>query len=209
MAILESGDTVLFQGDSITDAGRSRTDDAEMGRGYPSVIAAWFAAMQPKKNVKFINRGISGDRAKDLKARWTEDCINLQPNIVSILIGINDTWRRYDSNDPTSAAEYEAAYRNILSRTQQELDAQIIIIEPFVLPVPEDRKAWREDIDPKINIARSLAREFGAIYIPMDGIFSTVSCCKEPSFWLPDGVHPSPAGHALIAKNWLAAAGEM
>lgn len=209
MAILESGDTVLFQGDSITDAGRSRIDDNDMGRGYPSVVAAWFAAIHPAKKVRFINRGISGDRAKDLAARWTGECINLRPNIVSILIGINDTWRRYDSNDPTSAAEYEVAYRNILTRTQQELGAKIIIIEPFVLPVPEDRKAWREDLDPKITVARKLAREFNAIYVPMDGIFSAVSCYREPSFWLPDGVHPSPAGHSLIAKNWLTAVGEM
>ncbi|HUS59199.1 MAG TPA: SGNH/GDSL hydrolase family protein [Planctomycetota bacterium] len=205
MSIIEEKAVVLFQGDSITDAGRSRDDDSQLGGGYAMMIASWFSAMHPEKNVRFLNRGISGNRVKDLKARWKEDCLDLKPSWVSIFIGINDTWRRYDSNDPTSSEDYEAAYRNILKQITTHLDARIVVCEPFVLPVPDDRRGWRLDLDPKIDAARRLAREFEAIYVPLDGIFSAASAQREPAFWAGDGVHPSPAGHALIAQSWLRA----
>jgi len=205
MSLIEENAVVLFQGDSITDAGRSREDDSQLGGGYAMMVASWFSAMYPGKNVRFLNRGISGNRVRDLKARWKEDCLDLKPSWVSIFIGINDTWRRYDSNDPTSAEDYEAAYRNILKQITTHLDARIIMLEPFVLPVPDDRKAWRIDLDPKIDAARRLAREFGVIYVPLDGIFAAAATQREPAFWAGDGVHPSPAGHALITQSWLKA----
>lgn len=203
--LIEEGALVLFQGDSITDAGRSRDNDSDLGRGYAAFTAAWFSAMHPEKRVRFINRGIGGNRAKDLQARWQTDCLDLKPDVVSILIGINDTWRRYDSGDPTSAEDFEGAYRDILTRTKAALEARLILLEPFALPVPEDRIAWREDLDPKIQIVRNLAREFEAILIPLDGIFAEVAALREPAFWAADGVHPSSAGHALIARTWLQA----
>ena len=199
--------TVLFQGDSITDAGRSRQNDGDLGQGYPAMVAAWFSALYPEKHVRFLNRGISGNRARDLRDRWQRDCLDLGPTLVSILIGINDTWRRYDSHDPTSAEVYEANYRAILEATRDELQADIVILEPFSLPVPADRAGWRVDLDPKIAVARDLAREFGATYIPLDGLFAAAAVKREMGFWLPDGVHPSPAGHALIAQAWLRAVG--
>jgi len=207
MICIGTNTTVLFQGDSITDAGRSRHDDNDLGRGYPSMVAAWFSALYPEKRVRFINRGISGNRAKDLRGRWQQDCLDLNPGVVSILIGINDTWRRYDSGDPTSAEAYEAHYRAILESTRDALHAQLMILEPFSLPVPEDRATWRVDLDPKIAVARKLAREFDATFVPLDGLFAAAAARREMGFWLPDGVHPSPAGHALIAQAWLGAAG--
>jgi len=203
--IIKDNSLVLFQGDSITDCGRSRDNDENLGSGYANMVAAWFSAAYPEKNVKFINRGISGNRVKDLVARWEEDCISLKPSLVSILIGINDCWRRYDSNDPTSVEDFAAGYRKILTQIRDNLDAQILICEPFVLPYPEDRKQWREDLDPKIQAVRELAREFNTLYIPLDGIFAAASAIREPKFWAPDGVHPSQAGHALIAQAWLKA----
>jgi len=204
-SLIKNNSIVLFQGDSITDAGRSRTNDNDLGHGYPFIIASLFSAKYPEKNVKFINRGISGNRVKDLKARWKEDCLDIKPDWVSILIGINDCWRRYDRNDPTSVEDFENGYRDILTRTANETNARLILCEPFVLPVPEDRKAWREDLDPKIHVVRQLAREFNAIYIPLDGIFAAASVKREPAFWAADGVHPTSAGHALIAMEWLKA----
>jgi lysophospholipase L1-like esterase len=195
---------VLFQGDSITDAGRSRENLADLGGGYPGLIAAWYSALYPQKRVRFLNRGISGNRAADLHSRWNVDCLDLQPAWVSILIGINDTWRRFDSNDPTSAEVYQQHFLAILKSTHQ-MGARLIIMDPFVLPVPPDRRGWRVDLDPKIQVARDLAREFGAIYVPLDGLFAAVSIRREPGFWLPDGVHPSAEGHALIAQAWLKA----
>jgi len=200
--LIKDGMTVLFQGDSITDCGR--TDDTfGMGNGYAMRVASNFTARFPQLNVKFINRGISGNRACDLKNRWSEDCIALKPDIVSILIGINDVWRRYDSNDPTTVEAFKSDYRDILTRTKNETDAQIIICEPFVLPCPSDRIAWREDLDPKIQAIRELAREFGAIYIPLDGIFASASTLQPSEIWADDGVHPTQTGHALIADAWL------
>lgn len=205
MTLIETNATVLFQGDSITDAGRSRENDADLGRGYAAMVAAWFSARYPERKVRFLNRGISGNRAKDLRARWQTDCLDLAPTWVSILIGINDTWRRYDSNDPTPPDVFEAHYRAILEQTRDRLGARIIILEPFVLPTPPDRAAWRVDLDPKIAIARKLAREFGALFVPLDGPFAAAATQREMEVWLADGVHPTPAGHALIAQAWLRA----
>ena len=121
------------------------------------------------------------------------------------MIGINDTWRRYDSHDPTPAADYERDYRAICTDVRDTLHARLMIIEPFLLPTPRDREAWRVDLDPKIAIARQLAREFNAIFVPMDGVFAAAAIKEKMEFWLPDGVHPTPAGHALIAQAWLKA----
>lgn len=205
-AWIGQGDVVLFQGDSITDAGRVRDNGNDLGRGYALMAAAQFSAKFPEKQVQFLNRGISGNRVVDLQKRWDQDCLNLKPNLVSIYIGINDTWRRYDRNDPTSTESFEAGYRDLLTQTA-ETGAKLVLIEPFVLPVPVDRKQWREDLDPKITVVRELAREFDARLVCLDGLFAQASTRAESAFWAPDGVHPSPAGHALIANAWLQAVG--
>ncbi len=206
--IVKPNMTVLFQGDSITDAGRDREDPAGLGMGYPLYVASLFEAAYPAYNVTFLNRGISGNRSRDLLARWTEDCIDLKPDVLSILIGINDTWRRYDENSPTSCEAYYDNYKTILSRTRQELgNIPILMLEPFLLPFIPDKSNWREDLDPKIHAARALAKEFDCLYIPLDGIFTANSMQAEPTIWSADGVHPTRAGHALIAKLWLKAVG--
>ncbi|MFE4570761.1 SGNH/GDSL hydrolase family protein [Paenibacillus chitinolyticus] len=197
------GELLLFQGDSITDTGRNRENHADLGKGYVQMIAGWFGASCPGSGVTFLNRGVSGNRVKDLQNRWEQDCIDLKPDWVTICIGINDCWRRYDRNDPTSLETFAAGYRQLLTRTTEETEARIVLMEPFVLPVREDRKAWREDLDPKIHAVRELAREFGARLIPLDGLFARASTEAPASYWAPDGVHPSAAGHGLIARAWL------
>jgi len=203
--LIENNALVLFQGDSITDAGWNRQDSASLGNGYAMMAASLFSAAYPGKNVRFLNRGHSGNRARDLVSRWQADCLDLKPTWVSIMIGINDTWRRYGSGDATTVDEYERNYDTILGQVRDKLSARIVMIEPFVLPTPPDRVAWREDLDPKIDAARRLARKYQALYVPMDGIFAAAATRREPSFWAADGVHPSPAGHALIAQSWLKA----
>ena len=204
--MIQKDDVVLFIGDSVTDCGRSREDDTELGHGYAMMAASWFSAMYPEKNVTFLNRGISGNRVVNLQERWREDCVDLKPDVVSILIGINDCWRRYDQNNPTSAEKYEEGYRDLLNQIKENLPGtKIILCEPFVLPVPEDRKMWREDLDPKIQVVRKLAIEYGATYIPLDGVFAQAAAARQPAFWANDGVHPSKAGHALMAQQWLKA----
>lgn len=205
---IKQGDVVLFQGDSITDAGRNKEQPHDLGRGYAFMTTALFSAAYPELKVKFWNRGISGNRVKDLLGRWETDCIELRPNWVSIYIGINDTWRKYDRNDPTSAELFEKQYRELLNQTKEKLgDVGLIMIEPFVLPVPDDRRGWREDLDPKIHIVRDLAREYGALLVPLDGMFAQASVSAPPAYWAADGVHPTPAGHALIAGAWLKTVG--
>lgn len=205
--LIQPDAVVLFQGDSITDAGRNRQDPHSLGFGYAAMAAAWFGALYPDRRVTFLNRGISGNRVKDLVARWDEDCIALKPDWVSILIGINDCWRRFDRNDPTSVEEFEDGYRRILAKTREKTQAQIILCEPFVLPYPEDRLTWRVDLDPKIQAVRKLAREFDAYYVPFDGIFAQACSRTAPEYWAGDGVHPTPAGHALMAQAWLRTVG--
>ncbi len=205
---IDDDSLVLFQGDSITDAGRDRDDIQSIGYGYPFFVASMFAASYPTMNVRFINKGVSGNRTTDLLKRWKEDCIDLKPDVVSILIGINDCWRRFDENNPMWEDEFYYNYKSLLNQIKENLNAKIILMEPFLLPYPEDRKQWRVDLDPKIHKVRELAREFKVLYIPLDGIFAQAAALKEEKFWAADGVHPTPAGHALIAKHWLKAVKE-
>jgi len=203
--IFQPGQKILFQGDSITDAGRVRDDPAGLGVGYAMMAASRLQALRPGLGLTFLNRGISGNRAVDLAARWREDCLDLKPDWVSILIGVNDCWRRYDCGDATTAKDFERHYREILESSRAR-GIGIIVCEPFVLPCPPDREAWREDLDPKIHVARKLAREFASLLVPFDGIFAARSVVRPPDFWAADGVHPSAAGHALMADAWIAAA---
>ncbi|HCE42907.1 MAG TPA: GDSL family lipase [Lentisphaeria bacterium] len=198
---------ILFIGDSITDCGRSRENPQLLGGGYAMMTAAKLLAKYPELNLSFLNFGISGNRIRDLKSRWTDDCIRHKPDILSILIGINDTWRRYDSNDATEASAFENDCRHILQQAKKEVGCQIIILEPFVLPVPDDRKKWREDLDQKIKASRELALEYADVYVPLDGIFASASCRQKPAYWAGDGVHPTMAGHMLMANAWMEYAG--
>lgn len=205
MIHIENNATVLFQGDSITDSGRDYSNKASLGSGYAFLTAAEIGRKYPEKNISFINRGINGNRVIDLNRRWEEDCLQLNPTWVSIYIGINDVWRRYDDHDATSVEQFYEGYRKLIERTNEHTDAKLILVEPFCLPVPEDRKTWREDLDPKIQAIRELAREFQTFYIPLDGMFASVSTQIDPAYWAGDGVHPTPAGHSVIAKAWVEA----
>ena len=205
--IFKKGQTILFQGDSITDCGRNREDNTSLSEGYPGVIAKMYNLLFPENGVTFINKGISGNRVKDLVERYNEDFKSINPDFISILIGINDTWRRYDSNDPTSAKEYEKNYRFLLNKIKSDMpDCKIMIMEPFVLYSLPDREQWREDLNPKIQVARKLAKEYADYYLPLDGIFAKAEVeeytCKQIT---EDGVHPSAIGHSIIAREYLKA----
>ncbi len=205
--LIGPGQLVLFQGDSITDAGRDRGDPNALGSGYAMIAAGWLSAAHPKSGIRFMNRGVSGDRVKDLRARWHRDCLELKPDWVSVMIGINDCWRRYDSGDSTGAEDFENAYREILGEVKKGPGSKVILMEPFVVPVTEEQKRWHEDLDPKTEAVRRLAKEFGARLIPLGRIMAEACRARPSSFWAGDGVHPTPAGHALIARAWLKTAG--
>lgn len=202
--MIEKDAIVLFQGDSITDAGRNRDDGNDLGPGYAMIAAAIFMAKYPKLNVKFLNRGISGDTSKGLQARWKEDCLDLKPTWVSILIGINDTWW-----GDISAPEYETAMRDILTQTTQELGSKSILIEPFIMPINEEYDRIRPLLNIKIDIVRRLAREFNAILVTADAMFAEACTYQQASYWSIDGVHLTPAGNGLLAMKWLKSIGAL
>lgn len=193
--------TIVLTGDSITDAGRDRSDLQSLGDGYAALVAAAL----PDERV--INTGISGNRVVDLQERWDADVLAHSPTVLSIKVGINDTWRRYDSGDPTAVEPFEAGYRDLVTRAQAAGVGRIILIEPFVLPVPDDRWAWREDLDPKIQAVRRVAFDLGTAYVATDGPLAQRAAALGPggaSALAADGVHPTPAGHRLLADLWLA-----
>lgn len=206
---LNQNDHILFIGDSVTDVDRNKMDSADLGQGYPLMIAKYLKDRYSDLNLTFHNRGIGGDKLKDLSARWEEDCLALKPTIISILIGINDTWhnvgqKQFGNKD--CLMQFEEQYRALLASLAPNSDCQIVLMEPFVLPYPSDRETWRRDLDPRIQVVRKLAHEFQADLIPLDGILNAVGI-KQGSTYLTgdDGVHPTPEGHAIIAKAWLKA----
>jgi acyl-CoA thioesterase I len=207
MAIPPSA-TVLFQGDSVTDAGRVRAMPDDLGVGYPLLVGSLYSAALPDRGVRFLNRGVAGDRVVNLLERWEDDCLALRPDVLSILIGVNETWRAFDAGEPTPAQVFERQYRDLLERTRAALpETRIALMEPFTLPVSPEIKAWRVDLDPKIQAVRRLARDFGCALVPLDDLFAEAAERREPAFWALDGVHPTPAGHGLIARAWLRAFG--
>jgi lysophospholipase L1-like esterase len=204
----KQNDLILFIGDSVTDCRRDKDVDDTLGMGYAVMVAGRLGLAHPELNLRFINRGINGNRTCDLLARWDEDCINLQPDWVSILVGVNNTWRRYDANDPTTDEVFESEYRELLQRLKDKTSARIVMCSPFLLHTDSNIIAMREDLDPKIAIIKKLAEEFGAIWVDFDAAFFAAQQRHIPSYWAGDGIHPSEAGHALMAETWLGIVGE-
>lgn len=201
----KKGQVVLFQGDSVTDCGRDREDITSLSNGYAGKVASIYNTLFPDNEVVFINKGVSGNRVPDLIVRYMEDFLDLEPDFISILIGINDVWRRYDANDPTTLDSFFDHYEYLLKMIRHNMpDTKIMLIEPFVLPSLPDRAAWREDLDPKIQVVRELARQYADYYIPMDGIYASL-CANTytPTELTEDGVHPSQLGHAVLAEAYL------
>ncbi|TDW17519.1 SGNH/GDSL hydrolase family protein [Kribbella kalugense] len=191
--LLDPRRTVVFAGDSVTDCGR-RTDPDGLGDGYVRKVYDDLGERRPT----IVNAGISGHRAADLAARWSADVLAHDPSLVSILIGINDTWRRYDENDPTTAESFEASYRSMLDA----LNCPVVLMEPFLLPVKDGQDEWREDLDPKLEVVRKLAVEYGAILVPTDVELTKQAASVGAATLAGDGVHPSAAGHRALADLW-------
>lgn len=181
---------ILFQGDSITDADRNRADYHDLGQGYPKYAAKYLREMFPDKELEFIDLGISGDQTRNLLDRKQTDFIDIKPDIVSIMIGINDTWHRAETRDWLPHEEFERNYRELLEAITNKTDAKIVIIEPFLLPAP-DKTFFREDLDPKIHIVRRLAREYADMFIPLDGLLASYWVSEDYRIFSEDGVHPT------------------
>ncbi len=194
---------ILFQGDSITDAGRDRRNFHNMGNGYPKYAAEHIREAFPDSEIELINLGISGNRTDNLFDRMYEDVIQLQPDIVSILICINDIWHRHSHHIETTDAQIAANYRAILERIKEQTNAKIVILAPFLLDNAE-KEAWRPELERLLPVIRSLAEEFADAYIPLDEIFAkALPDQPEPQYYSADGVHPNQTGSAFIGKHYF------
>jgi lysophospholipase L1-like esterase len=203
------GLTFLFQGDSITDGNRTRDNDWNhiMGHGYAYIIASRFWYDYPEKDLMFYNRGISGNRVRDLDNRWQNDTLNLKPDVISILIGVNDVLAIIKNNNPDSMDKFEEIYKGILDKTKDALPNTLVVLcEPFILPlgwVNEKTEIWQIEIQKRRQIVRKLAEVYQAVFVELQETF-TKACQKAPAhYWIWDGVHPMPAGHKLIARLWI------
>lgn len=204
-----AGYTVLFQGDSITDGSRVR-DNAlvyELGHGYPNLIAAKLGEELAAIRPRFINRGLGGNRVADLYARWNEDAIALQPDLISILIGANDLWQAVLGQPGGVTDRFARAYRHLLDDTQAALPAtRLVLCEPFILNTGATSSQWA-DWQARLVVCREttkeLAAQYGALFVPLQDAFDRATAVSEPAYWLRDGVHPTAAGHQLIANQWL------
>ena len=192
---------IVFQGDSITDAGRDYRNYFDLGHGYPKYAAANIAAAHPETDFEFINFGISGNRTSQLFDRIYKDGIELQPDIISFLIGINDILHRYDVNIiKTKDEQTELNYRSILERVKKETNAKIVILSPYVLDC-DGREEMRRDIKTLLPIVRKLAKEFADVYIPLDEIFEeALKTQPAPHYYSDDGIHPNKMGAEFIGK---------
>lgn len=191
---------ILFQGDSITDCGRSRSDITSLGSGYPKYIKQYLEECYPQIEFELINKGIGGHKTEDLAKRWQEDAVDIQPDVISILVGVNDTW--HNLNNFLSNDEFEKNYRFLLEEIKNKTNAKIIMLEQFVLDFP-DMCRFHNDIDEKIQIVRRLAAEYADRYIPLDGLFAAACVAEPPSHWTVEGVHPTDEGHQLIADYYF------
>ncbi|MBQ3179179.1 MAG: SGNH/GDSL hydrolase family protein [Clostridia bacterium] len=192
---------ILFQGDSITDAGRDRNDPTNLGNGYPKYAAALIRARHPDVDFTFWDLGISGNRAENLRDRWQEDCIAYDPDLVSILIGVNDTWHRAAEGNWMPHDYFEECYRYCLEEIKTKTHAKILILEQFIVPTGALANG-RADLDAKIQVTRKLAREYADAFIPLDGLIAQASIGVNPALWAADGVHPTAAGAQLIADYY-------
>ena len=186
----------VFIGDSVTDCGR--LIEPPFGDGYVFNIA-----QSARLAGEIINVGTSGHRLVDLENRWNTDVLTHNPTLVSVAIGINDTWRRYDDNDPTSVEDFEERYRRVLTATKAHGNPDLVLCEPFLLEVRDEMKTWREDLDPKIAVVHTMANEFGAKLVRFDHRFNQLAQEISMLELGDDGVHPSQLGHTIMADLWL------
>ena len=196
--------TILFIGDSITDCSRAQ-DPSGLGYGYVRLIAEHFAAHEPTATV--INRGIGGNRVADLVERFTPDVLDVDPQVITIYIGVNDTWHCFTKGEEVTAADFEHDYRFMLDQLSATRPAApVLMIVPFVTDVDEEKAGYHGDLDQKVAVIRDLAREFGHTLVDLEEVLETAwSVGHSPAGIAEDGVHPTIAGHRLIADAWLEA----
>ena len=203
-------DVILFQGDSITDGGRDRSIEqannrSGLGLGYAHHAAAAMLADAPLSALTVYNRGIGGNRVTDLAERWDVDCLSLKPTLLSILIGVNDTWHeRQTPGKGVPVDRFDRLFRSLLDQTLDALPGvRLVIGEPFALPCGAVTDDWYPEFTQRQNTVKSIAHDYHARFIPYQQIFDQAAETTGPEYWTLDGVHPTTPGHLLMARAWL------
>ena len=200
--------TILFQGDSITDAGRNRAAEHDLGGGYPCLVGAKLGRRCPEK-YQFLNRGIGGDKVTNLIGRWKRDCINLQPDYLSILVGVNDVWHELDWREGTDTDTFMRVYDLLLEHTVKALpETKILLLEPYVLEdalEPDKREDFKSGVREKREAVRKLAEKYHLVTVPLQDIFDSALKEAPALYWTAEGIHPTKAGHQLICDAWMEA----
>lgn len=205
--IFETGQRIVFIGDSVTDCGR-RAGAAPYGEGYMNLVRTLVEAAHPELGLIWFNRGIAGDTTRHLRERWDEDAIALRPDWLSVMVGINDVWRSYDGRpeDAVPLDGYRTNLRALLAGAVEATGCRLILAEPYLIE-PDRTEPQRAQSDRYVAVARELAVEFDALLIRTQDAFDRVLAHRPPSHWSPDRVHPNAAGHAVIAGAYLSAVG--
>ncbi len=200
--------TILFQGDSITDAGRSKENDAYLGIGYPTLVKGELGFEYPGQYI-MLNRGIGGNRVVDLYARIKADIINLKPDVMSILIGVNDVWHELGDHDGVDAEKYFKIYSMLIEEIKEALpEVKIMILEPFVLKASGTEECWevfRAEVSKRAEKAKAIAEKYDLPFIQLQDKFDEAAKLAPNAYWLRDGVHPTTEGHELIKREWIKA----
>ncbi len=202
---------ILFQGDSITDAGRTRSrigpnSPAGLGFGYARKISDSLLENYPDQYLQLYNRGVSGDRIQDMENRWEVDIMRLLPDLISILIGVNDTWNYVLLGMGSDPEQYQAMFHKILTETRQSLPyTKLVLCEPFLLLTGEVTREWSADITSRQGFVRDLADEFNAVIVPFQSALDQAAEGVPAGQLLEDGVHPTDRGHQVLADCWMKA----
>jgi lysophospholipase L1-like esterase len=203
----QDGQTVLFIGDSITDCKRRELPYSPLGWGYVHFAANFLQAGRPDLNLNIENRGIGGDTTRALLFRWDVDCIKLAPDVVSLMIGINDLWYKHGESMESqrmhvAPAEYEDNVRTLLTRTRDECGSQLVLMEPYMFCDDADNPMLAE-LSTYIEIVHKLADEFDAVLVPVHTNYTKLLEKRSADCWADDTVHPYEWAHAWIAQQWL------
>ncbi|MFO1078175.1 MAG: GDSL-type esterase/lipase family protein [Planctomycetota bacterium] len=207
--LVDKGMTVLFQGDSITDAGRDRgtaatpNAQAALGGGYAWFAAAGLLVGRAGDDLRVWNRGISGNKVFQLAARWQQDCLDLKPDVLSILIGVNDIWHTKNGDATARSRSTNATTTRCCSARARRCRVRLVVCEPFVLRCGAVDDSWFPEFDTYRAAARRVADRRGAAFVPFQTWFDRAVAYAPPEHWAKDGVHPSAAGAALMAEAWL------
>ncbi len=197
---------ILFQGDSITDSGRNREENLSLGHGYATRVAGKLGFEAPGE-YEFLNRGIGGNKSVDLYARMKADILNLKPDIMSILIGVNDVWSEVTDGIGVCAEKYEKIYDMLIAEILEALpNIKIMILEPYVLLGEATKENWEyfsAEVKKRAEASKRIAEKYGLVFVPLQEEFDKATEKMAEPYWTYEGVHPLAPGHELIARQWL------